>query len=97
LFFDLIPGPVKNFFDSIFNPPTSFLQMGVDYLSNVALIAGKGISLNNYFGFFSYLPGSMQAVINSLIAAIIFLAVLQLIKAIVRMYFTVKAALFNWV
>jgi hypothetical protein len=96
LFFDLIPVEVKNFFDSIFNPPTSFLQMGVDYFQSVTLLAGKGISLNNYFGFFSYLPGSMQAVVNSLVAAIIFLAVIQLVKAIVRMYFTVKEAIFNW-
>jgi large-conductance mechanosensitive channel len=96
MFFDLIPGPVKNFFDSIFNPPISFLQMGVDYLSNVALIAGKGISLNNYFSFFSYLPSTMQAVVNSILAAIIFLAVLQLVKSILRMYFTAKDAVKWW-
>lgn len=94
--FDLIPAPVRNFFDSIFNPPIAFLQMGVDYLGQVSLIAGRGINLNNYFGFFSYLPASLQAVVNSLLAGIIFLAVLQLIKAIVRMFFAVKAALFNW-
>jgi large-conductance mechanosensitive channel len=96
MFFDLIPGPVRNLFDSIFNPPITFLQMGLDYLNNVALIAGKGISLNNYFSFFSYLPSSMQSVLNSLIAAIIFLAVLQLIKSIMKMYFTAKDALKWW-
>lgn len=94
--FELIPQPVRNFFDSIFNPPISFLQMGNDYLSHVSLIAGKGINLNNYLGFFSYLPGSMQAVVNSLLSAIIFLAVLQLVKSIIRMFFTVKEALFKW-
>lgn len=96
MFFDLIPGPVRNFIDSIFNPPTSFLQMGVDYLSEVSLIAGKGISLNNYFGFFSYLPAPLQSVLNSLISAIIFLVVLQLVKSIVRMYFAAKDALQWW-
>jgi hypothetical protein len=96
MFFDLIPIMVRNFFDSIFNPPTSFLQMGVDYLSKVSLIAGKGINLNNYFGFFSYLPGPIQGVLNSLISAIIFLAVLQLIKSILKMYFTLKNAVKWW-
>jgi large-conductance mechanosensitive channel len=94
--FDIIPLPVKNFFDSIFNPPISFLQMGVDYLGHVALIAGKGINLNNYFGFFSYLPTSMQAVVNSLIAAIIFLAVVQIVKSIYRVYLAVKDGLQWW-
>jgi hypothetical protein len=96
LFFDLIPVTVRNFFDSIFNPPISFLQMGVDYLNQVSLIAGKGINLNNYFGFFSYLPGSMQAVVNSLLAAIIFLAIIQIVKSIYRVYLAVKDGLQWW-
>lgn len=94
--FDLIPAAFKNFIDSIFNAPTSFLQMGVDYLSHVSLIAGSGINLNNYFSFFSYLPGSVQAVVNSLLAAIVFLAVIQMVKSIVRMYLTVKEAVKWW-
>lgn len=96
MFFDLIPNAVRNFIDSIFNPPIAFLHMGVDYLANVSLIAGKGISLNNYFGFFSYLPGPIQSVLNSLISAIIFLAIIQLVKSIVKMYFTAKDALKWW-
>jgi hypothetical protein len=94
--FEIIPITVRNFFESIFNPPIAFLQMGVDYLNKVSLIAGKGISLNNYFGFFSYFPASIQAVLNSLISAIIFLAVLQLVKAIFRMYFVAKDGLKWW-
>jgi hypothetical protein len=88
--FEIIPITVRNFFDSIFNPPIEFLQMGVDSLTNVSMITGKGINLNNYLGFYSYFPASIQSVLNSLISAIIFLAVLQLVKAIFRMYFLAK-------
>lgn len=96
MFFNLIPQPVRNFIDSIFAPPLKFLQMCIDYLSHVALVAGHGINLNNYFGFFSYLPGPMIAVVNSILAATVFLAVLQLVKAIMRLYFFVKEAVQWW-
>lgn len=94
--FDLIPAAIRNFIDSIFAPPISFLQMCLDYLNSIALIAGHGINLNNYFGVFAYLPTAFQSVINSLLASIIFLAILQLVKAILRMYFTVKSGVKWW-
>jgi hypothetical protein len=52
--------------------------------------------LNNYLGFYSYFPASMQSVLNSLISAIIFLAVLQLVKAIFKMYFLAKDGVQWW-
>lgn len=90
LFSDLLPTAFKNFIDAIFSPPLSFLHMGIEYLNKISMIAGHGINLNNYFGFFSYLPSSLQSVVNSILGAIILLAVLQLVKGIVRMYFLVK-------
>lgn len=94
--FDLVPNAVRNFVDAIFGPPITFLQMVIDFLNRAALIAGKGINLNNYFGFISYLPASLQAVFNSIIASIVFLAILQLIKAIMRMYGQSKSWLKWW-
>lgn len=85
-----LPQALKNFIDSIFSPPLSFLEMARDYLNQVSVVAGHGINLNNYFGFFSYLPSSMQAVINSLLASILILAILQIVKVIIRMYYAVK-------
>lgn len=92
----LLPAPVRNFFDSIFAPPIRFLEMAHEYLGHVSMIAGHGINLNNYLGFFAYLPGPMQAVVNSIVAGILLLAVLQLVKAIIRMYFAVKDAVQWW-
>lgn len=93
---DILPQPVKNFIDSIFNPPITFLEMVFDLLNRVALVAGKGINLNNYFGFFSYLPTPMQSVVHSLLASVMLLAILQLIKAVMRMYGQVKVWVKWW-
>lgn len=60
------------------------------------MVAGKGISLSNYFGFFSYLPGQMPAVVNSLLASVLLLTILQVIKAIMGMFTQVKDWLFRW-
>ena len=92
----LLPAPVRNFFDSIFAPPIRFLQMALEYLNHASLVAGHGISLDNYFGFFNYLPGSWVAVVNSILASIVLLAILQLVRAIMRMYFTVKDGVKWW-
>ncbi|KGP85292.1 MULTISPECIES: hypothetical protein [unclassified Paenibacillus] len=85
-----LPTPLRNFIDSIFNGPLTFLKLAIQYLNEVSLVAGRGISLQNYFGFISYLPTPFQAVVNSLLSGIILLAVLQLVKVIIRMYYAIK-------
>lgn len=94
---NFIPQPVKNFLDSLFNPPLEFLNMIIDYVSNISLIAGRGINLNNYLSFMGYLPQSFQSVLSSLLASVIFIAILRNVKYIMRMYFIVKDAIFRWV
>jgi hypothetical protein len=91
-----LPGPIKNFIDSIFAPPLEFLTLAQSYLDRTSLIAGHGINLNNYFGFFGYLPSSLQAVVNSLLASVVLLAILQLVKAIMRMYYAFKDGAVWW-
>ncbi|MEK4477814.1 hypothetical protein NSQ91_31885 [Paenibacillus sp. FSL R7-0048] len=85
-----LPPALRNFIDSIFAPPLEFLRLAKTYLNQTSLVAGHGISLNKYLGFFDYLPPSMQNVMNSLLASIVLLAILQLVKAIIRMYFAFK-------
>lgn len=85
-----LPPGIRNFIDSIFDAPLQILNQANSYLGNVGTIAGHGINLNNYFGFFSYLPTSLQSVVNSLIAGILILAILQLVKSFLRLYYAVK-------
>lgn len=93
---DILPQPIKNFIDAIFAPPLQFLQMIVDMLGNVSLVAGRGIDLNNYFMFFNYMPGSWQMVIKSLLASVTLLAVLFLVRATWNVYLNVKNSLKWW-
>jgi hypothetical protein len=93
---ELLPAPLKTFIDTIFTPPITLLQHGVDYLNHVSLIAGQGINLGNYLGFVAFLPPVFQTVMNSLISSVIFLAMLQLIKTIAATYYNVKEGVKWW-
>lgn len=95
--FDLVPLPVRNFIDSVFGAPLSFLRLMGDMLQHASLIAGRGINLNNYFGFFAYLPQEWQAVVQSALAGVVLLAVIMLVKAAWNTYLNVKASLTSWV
>lgn len=92
----MLPDGLKNFIDTIFKPPTEILEKIVELLGQVSMIAGKGINVGHYFVFFDHLPSSLQSVVNSLLASVIFLAVLILIRAIVRLYFGVKDGIKWW-
>lgn len=94
--FDILPKALKDFIDSIFNPPIEILQSAADYLNNVSMIAGRGINLNNYLGFVNYLPPAFQTVVNSLLAAVVFLAILQIVKVIMSLYYSAKEGIKWW-
>lgn len=94
--FDLVPLPVKNFIDSIFGAPLSWLKLMQDMISNAGQVVGKGINLNNYFSFFGYLPSEWQLVVKSLLASIVLLAVLFMVKAAWDMYLRVKGSAQWW-
>lgn len=94
--FNLIPQPVKNMIDTIFNLPIQWLHTIKDMLGSVSLSAGKGINLNNYFSFFGYLPPSLQVCVKSLISSVVLLTVLFLIKAMWNMYLNIKNSSTGW-
>lgn len=93
---DLVPQSVRNFIDAIFSPPLSFLNLMKDMILNAGTVVGKGIDLNNYFGFFSYLPSEWRLVVNSALLSIGLIAVLLLVRAAWDMYLRVKGSLKWW-
>lgn len=89
---DVLPVAVRNFIDSIFSPPLAFLQLMRDMLNQAGTVVGKGINLNNYFGFFGYLPTEWQNVVKSALSSVVLLAILILVKAAWDTYLRVKAS-----
>lgn len=94
--FDVLPAPIRNFIDAIFSPPITFLELMQDMLSNAGTVVGRGISLGNYFSFFSYLPSEWQSVIQSALASSVLLAILFLVRSLWDMYLRVKQSSKWW-
>lgn len=93
---DLLPQPIINFINAIFAPPKSFLTLMLDMLNRTSETVGHGINLNNYFGFFAYLPSEWQRVVQSALAAIVLLAILFLVRSAWDMYIKVKGSVQWW-
>lgn len=81
---------VIDFIDRIFSVPISFLDLAIDYLNNVSLVTAQGINLSQYFSLFYDMPGYMQMVVSSLLISVVFLSSLQIVKAVLRVYYAVK-------
>lgn len=94
--FDILPAPVRNFVDSIFSPPLSFLQLMQTMLDQAGTVIGKGIDLNKFFSFFSYLPPEWQGVVTSALVSVTLLAILLLVKAAWDTYLRVKGSVKWW-
>lgn len=93
---DILPVPIRNFIDTIFAPPLSFLNLMIDMLNQAGTVAGKGINVNNYFSFFGYMPVEWQNVVKSAMTSIVLLAVLFLVRAIWDTYLKTKASTKWW-
>lgn len=92
MMFDILPTPIRNFIDAIFAPPLTFLRLMRDMLNEAGTVVGKGINLNNYFGFFAYMPPEWQNVVKSALTSIVLLAILFIVRAVWDMYLKVKTS-----
>lgn len=94
--FDIVPMPVKNFIDTIFNAPLHWLNLMQQMLNNASVTAGRGINLNNYFGWFSYLPTEWRLCVQSVITSAVLIVTLVIVKAAWNMYLNVKTSAKWW-
>lgn len=94
--FDLVPQSAINLVDTIFNAPLQWLSLIRQMLSNASVTAAKGINLNNYFGWFSYLPASFKLAINSILISVGLIVTLIVIRAAWNMYLKVKQSAKWW-
>lgn len=82
--------------DSIFNPITGFLQMGIDYLDRISLISSRGLYLGNFLGPVAFLGQKWTMLLTNLVAAAILLATVAVTVTVWRGYLQAKSGLKWW-
>jgi len=87
---------IKNFFDKIFQPPISFLDMARERLSAVSGIVGRGINVRQYLSVFGDLPVPWQMVISSLLTVTVVLISLIIFRSVMRIYYATKEGVKWW-
>lgn len=84
------------FIDSFMNPPLQFLQLVVNYLSSVALVAGNGINLSDYISWIGLLGSAWVKVLNSLLASFGLVLVVFVAQRVYRLYISFKEGIKWW-
>jgi hypothetical protein len=87
---------IHSFIDKIFNPPISFLQMGIDKLKEAQLVTAQGLDIGQYFSVFGDLPTAWQLVISSILLSTVLLGSLLMFRSIMRMYYSIKEGVKWW-
>lgn len=87
---------MNDFIDSFMNPPLQFMQKIVDYLSHIALVAGKGINLSDYVSWIGLLGSSWVAVLNSILASFALILAIFVAQRIYRLYLAFKDGVQWW-
>lgn len=87
---------LKQFIDTILQPPISFLDLAIERLQGVQLVTAQGLNIGQYFKVFGDLPAEWQMVVTSLLASTVLLGTLLMVRSIMRLYFSVKDGVKWW-
>ncbi|GEM01998.1 hypothetical protein SAMN05421839_12540 [Halolactibacillus halophilus] len=87
---------LKQFIDTILQPPISFLDLAIERLQGVQLVTAQGLNIGQYFKVFGDLPSEWQMVVTSLLASTVLLGTLLMVRSIMRLYFSVKDGVKWW-
>jgi len=87
---------IHGFIDKIFEPPITFLELGIEKLQEVQLISSQGLNIGQYFSVFGDMPAAWQLVVTSILLSTVFLGSLLIFRSVMRMYFTVKEGVKWW-
>ena len=87
---------LKQFIDTILQPPISFLDLAIERLQDVQLVTAQGLNIGQYFKVFGDLPSEWQMVVTSLLASTVLLGTLLMVRSIMRLYFSVKDGVKWW-
>lgn len=87
---------IINFINKIFEPPITFLDLAIEKLGEVGLVAAQGLNIGSYFSVFGDLPAAWQLVISSILLSTVLLGSLLIFRSVMRMYFSVKEGVKWW-
>ncbi|MDP4086023.1 MAG: hypothetical protein Q8934_15575 [Bacillota bacterium] len=87
---------IYTFFDNIFNPPISFLEMGIEKLQGLNLVTAQGLNVGKYLSVFGDMPAAWQMVISSILISSVLLGSLLIFRSIVRIYYSAKEGIKWW-
>lgn len=89
-------GPLRNFIDTIFDPIIRFLDWIQETLTRVGTVVAVGYDLNKWFGWIKLLGNGFVALLQSILASLIFLGFLYIIKTQSRFIIWLKEIFGRW-
>lgn len=87
---------IKTFVDKIFRVPMSFLDLAREKLQSAGVITRQGLDVSSYLSIFRDLPTSWQLVLSNLLLVVVLLGSLIMFRALMRLYYSVKAGVKWW-
>lgn len=87
---------IRGFVDKIFKPPITFLDMAIEKLQSIQLVAAQGLNIGKYTAVFGDLPTAFQLVVSSIFLSTVLLGSLLIFRSVMRMYYSVKEGVKWW-
>jgi len=87
---------IRQFVDSIFDPPISFLNLAIEKLRSVQLVTAQGLNVGKYLSVFGDLPQAWQLVISSILLSTVLLGSLLIFRSVMRLYYSLKEGVKWW-
>ncbi|OOE05022.1 hypothetical protein BO219_06450 [Anoxybacillus kestanbolensis] len=87
---------IRSFIDKIFNPPITFLDMGIEKLQAVGRLTAQGLNIGKYLSVFGDMPTAWQLVISSALMSVVILGSLLIFRSVMRLYYSLKEGVKWW-
>ncbi|MDQ7094990.1 hypothetical protein REC12_15445 [Desulfosporosinus sp. PR] len=82
--------------DTVFGPVIQVLTFAYNYLSNISMVASRGLNLDYFLGPFANMGSAWITLIKSFIGAFVLVSVVVGIKAIYSAYLQLKQGVKWW-
>lgn len=93
---DQLISAIRGFFDKIFDPPITFLQLAREKLQAVSLVTAQGLDVGGYLSIFGDLPAPWQLCVQSLMISAVVLGSILIFRSVMRIYYGMKEGVKWW-